>query len=61
MYLLGRWLFITYHKSVTDIDDESLGIRKNGSPLIVNEDLKAIDMVLVKDGQRAWITMRSCA
>lgn len=60
MCILFRWLFRKYHESVTDIDNESLGIWENGSPLIVNKDLKAIDMVLMKDGQRARITMRSC-
>ena len=59
-HILSKGWKLRHILNITDIDDKSLGIGGNGSPLIVNKDLKAIYMILVKDGQRAWITMRPC-
>jgi len=48
----------TYRESVANVDDESLGIRGNGVPLLVDENLEAMDMILMKDGQGSWVTVR---
>ena len=50
-----------YHEGVTNIHNKSIQIRFDGMPLIVNTNLQASHLVLVKNGQRCWITMRSSA
>ena len=63
VYLTKKWDFSLddYHESITDIDNKGLGVGTNGAPLIIDKDLKTINMVLVKNGERSWITMRSCS
>lgn len=48
----------TYRESVANVDDESLGIRGNGVPFLVDENLEAMDMILMKDGQGSWVAVR---
>lgn len=50
---------MSYRESVTDVDDESIGVGGDGAPLTVDENLEAMDMVLVKDGQGSRVAVRA--
>lgn len=54
-------LVVDYHESVTDIDNKSIKVWGDESPLIVDKNLESTDLVLVKNGQRSWVAVRASA
>jgi hypothetical protein len=49
------------HEGVADVDDEGGGMRADGEPAAVGEDLEAADVVLVEDGEGGGVAMGSGA
>jgi hypothetical protein len=45
------------HEGVADVDDEGGGVRADGEPAAVGEDLEAADVVLVEDGEGGGVAM----
>ncbi|RRT57122.1 hypothetical protein B296_00047451 [Ensete ventricosum] len=49
---------VTYHEGVTNVDHQSVANRPDRPPLVGGEDLEALHLVLLKDGQRGGIAVR---
>lgn len=43
-------IYLSYHESVSNVDDKSVQIGTDWSPFVVDEHLESTDCVLVKNG-----------
>ena len=52
-------LLLNYHESVANVDDKGVGVRADAVPFVVDEDLKAANLILLKDCQGSGVTVRA--
>ncbi|CAA7411094.1 unnamed protein product [Spirodela intermedia] len=50
-----------YCEGIADVDDEGAGIGADGAPAALGEDLKAVDVVLVEDGEGGGVAVGACS
>lgn len=59
--ICNYYAYVTHRESITNVNYKSTGTRRNRLPRVVCKHIEPSNLVLVKNGERCWVTVWSCS